>query len=246
MLQVIITIILFGATACMGVAQRVIIRGDTTRNQIALVFTGHDYSNGGDTIRKSLALEGVKGSFFLTGDFYREKGNQLLIAALKADGHYLGAHSDQHLLYADWKNRDSLLVTKEEFVRDLQANEREMARFGVLTTEARYFLPPYEWYNDSIVHWTYELGRQLVNYSPGTVSHADYTSPKETNYRSSQVILESIQKKEALGGLRGFILLLHIGVSPERPDPFFYRLPQLIQWLKQRGYTMVRIDELLR
>lgn len=238
-------VILFLATG-LAAAQQVITHGNKARKQVALVFTGHEYANGGDTIRRVLLNRGVKASFFLTGDFYRNKDNQHLIAGLKADGHYLGAHSDRHLLYADWKKRDSLLVTKEEFVQDLLANEREMERFGVKGTNARYFLPPYEWFNDSILRWTTELGRQLVNYSPGTLSHADYTSPREGNYRSSASIFASIQQKEAREGLRGFILLLHIGVTPDRPDPFFYRLPELLEWLQLRGYQLVRIDELLR
>ena len=33
---------------------------------------------------------------------------------------------------------------------------------------------------------------QLVNYTPGTLSHADYTTPDEKNYRNSQTIYQSI------------------------------------------------------
>ena len=36
--------------------------------------------------------------------------------------HYLGPHSDEHLLYNDWNNRDSLLVTHEQFIADMQNN----------------------------------------------------------------------------------------------------------------------------
>ncbi|MBC6491860.1 hypothetical protein BC349_12430 [Flavihumibacter stibioxidans] len=223
-----------------------IIRGDTGRKEIAIVFTGHDFANGGDTIQKALANAGVNASFFLTGDFYRQEAFSEMIRGLKHDGHYLGAHSDKHLLYADWVKRDSLLVTRKQFAEDLLANEKEMARFGIDLAKATYFLPPYEWYNDSIVAWTHELGRQLVNYTPGTISHADYTSPEDKNYRNTPSILQSIRKKEAADGLNGFILLMHIGATPRRPDPLFNELPQVIDWLKQRGYRLVRIDELLR
>lgn len=241
-----ILFLLFLLGWCPGLkSQQVITRGDTTHPELALVFTGHDHANGGEAIRRALAAGGVKASFFLTGDFYREPGNRQLIRRLKRDGHYLGAHSDRHLLYADWIKRDSLLVSRVGFEADLRNNESEMRRLGVDPEKARYFLPPYEWYNDSIVRWTNELGRQLINYSSGTLSHADYTSPGESNYRSSFVILESIKKKEARDGLRGFILLMHIGAAPQRPDPLWTELPALIRWLQDRGYRLVRVDELL-
>ncbi len=166
---------------------------------------------------------------------------------MKKDGHYLGAHSDQHLLYNDWSKRDRLLVTKKEFKKDLLKNYTEMKPFGVSKQQSKYFLPPYEWYSDSIAVWTKELNLQLINYTPGTLSHADYTTPEMKNYRSSQIIWNSIveYEKKSPSGINGFILLLHIGTDPKRTDKFYFRLPQLIAWLKQKGYRLVRIDELL-
>jgi peptidoglycan/xylan/chitin deacetylase (PgdA/CDA1 family) len=68
-------------------------------------------------------------------------------------------------------------VTKEDFTNDLLVNLDVMHGDGINTFKTKYFLPPYEWYNDSIAAWTKELGLQLVNYTPGTLSHADYTTP---------------------------------------------------------------------
>jgi len=47
-------------------------------------------------------------------------------------------------------------------------------------------------------------------------------------------------------GLNGFILLIHIGVDPKRTDKLYNYLPQLIQWLQQKGYHAKRVDELLK
>jgi endoglucanase len=160
----------------------------------------------------------------------------------------LGAHSNEHLLYCDWGKRDSLLVTREQFASDLGKNYREIERLGVTAFSARYFLPPYEWYNDSIASWTKQMNLQLVNYTPGTISHADYTVPGEKNYRSSDSIYQSIVRYEQThpSGLQGFILLMHIGTDPKRTDKLYSRLPDLIQWLKHNGYQLVRVDELLK
>ena len=35
------------------------------------------------------------------------------------------------------------------------------------TGEAYLFLPPYEWYNQTISNWAKELGLTLINYTPG-------------------------------------------------------------------------------
>jgi peptidoglycan/xylan/chitin deacetylase (PgdA/CDA1 family) len=42
-----------------------------------------------------------------------------------------------------------------------------MSRFGLQEKDAPYFLPPYEWYNDSIANWTNQFGFKLINYTPG-------------------------------------------------------------------------------
>jgi endoglucanase len=224
-----------------------IIRGDTTTKKIALVFTGDEFADGGDFIAKTLKKESIHGSFFLTGNFYRNKKFKKILTALKQNGNYLGSHSDKHLLYCDWTKRDSLLVTKKQFTEDLQNAYKELKQWGIEKNEAHYFLPPYEWYNDSIARWTKEMGLQLVDFTPGTRSNADYTYPVMGNkYVSSDSVFNSILHYEvkSTNGLNGFILLVHIGTDPRRTDKFYKRLPELIDTLKSRGYGFVRIDEL--
>lgn len=223
------------------------VRGDTTQKVLSIVFTGGDYADGGKHIQKTLKLHEVKASFFFTGDFYRNPEFELIIKNLYNDDHYLGAHSDKHLLYCDWNKRDSLLVSKQAFFMDLKDNYKEMEKFGITAEDAPFFLPPYEWYNDSISKWTADAGYQLINFSPGTRSNADYTTPDMRSYQSSEVIYQSIvdYEKENAYGLNGFILLIHIGTSRERTDKFYDRLDELIIWLKSQGYELKRVDELL-
>ena len=224
-----------------------IIRGDTSKKEMALVFTGHEFAEGGKLIQQALKKQNINASFFFTGDFYRNKKFQPLIQQLKKDGHYLGAHSDKHLLYCDWKNRDSLLVTKESFTNDLLANMDVMHQLGINRQQATFFLPPFEWYNQSIASWTNELGIQLINFTPGTKTNADYTWPGLPNYQSSEAIYQSINnyEKKSASGLNGFILLLHVGTDARRTDKFYNRLPLLLQELKAKGYRFKSIDQLL-
>ena len=223
------------------------VRGDTSKAEVALVFTGDEYADGGVHITHILKQHGIKASFFLTGKFYRNAEFEELIQDLVDGGHYLGAHSDQHLLYCDWVKRDSLLVTQKQFRDDLQDNYKAMLSFGIKEEDALLFLPPYEWYNDSISSWTRQMELQLINHTHGTLSHADYTVPGTRGYRSSEKIFQSILDYEssASNGLNGFILLSHIGTAPERTDKFYFYLEKLLEELKSRGYSFKRIDELI-
>jgi Predicted xylanase/chitin deacetylase len=225
-----------------------IIRGDTTQKEIAIVFTGDEFADGGKIIRTTLSKHKIKGSFFFTGNFYANRSFRKLISELKEDGHYLGPHSDKHLLYVDWTKRDSLLVSEKNFTTDLINNYEKMAAFGITKENAPYFLPPFEWYNKTIVDWTTSLNLQLINFSPGTRSTADYTYPEMgKSYLNSSEIYRSILQKESSNrnGLNGFILLIHIGTDPKRKDKFYAKLDSLLTELKGKGYRFVRVDELL-
>lgn len=223
-----------------------IIRGDEAKKEIALVFTGHDFADGGDTILRMLRAAHLHASFFLTGVFYR--AHPALASALRRDGHYMGTHSNSHPLYCDWVKRDSLLITHEAFNRDIDSAYLTLARAGISRQAAPYYLPAYEWYNDSIAAWAAEKGLQVVDFTPGTRSNADYSYPEMgRKYLSSDTIFRSILRYEHTTphGLNGFILLSHIGTDPRRTDKFYDRLPALVDSLRQRGYRFVRIDELL-
>ncbi len=222
-----------------------IVRGDATRKVIHLLFSGHEFAEGGETIATVLRRHRVKASFFFTGDFYRNPSFAVLIRILRADGHYLGPHSDRHLLYASWEKRDSSLVTGEEFTRDLWDNYAAMRPFGFTPQSARVFLPPFEWYNREIAGWCRDSGIALINFTPGTSSNADYTTPDMgVRYVPSDTIYERVLRFESTqpSGLNGFHLLLHIGTHPSRTDKMARRLEELIIELTRRGYRWEGID----
>ena len=228
--------------------QGAIIRGDKLEKKLALVFTGDEYADGAETITQTLKRHGVKASFFFTGRFYRNSKFKSAIKRLKLHGHYLGAHSDEHLLCCDWNERDRLLISREKFEEDLNKNYAAMRVFGISKKDAKLFLPPFEWYNQQISDWTTAMNLQLINFTSGTRSNADYTTPEMKNYLSSEAILRYIKEYEAKDphGLGGFILLLHIGTAPQRTDKFYNRLDELIEWLKSKKYEFARTDRLLK
>lgn len=84
------------------------------------------------------------------------------------------------------------------------------------------------------------LNQVTINFSPGTRSNADYTTPDMSNYVSSSSILASIRQYENRNGLNGFHLLIHPGTSPLRVDKFYLHLNELIGELKEKGYRFWR------
>ena len=223
-----------------------IVRTDRSRKEINLVFTGHEFADGAETIARILRKHKIKASFFFTGDFYRNPAHASSIRQLKKDGHYLGAHSDRHLLYCSWENRDSTLVSREEFLDDIKGNYDAMRHFGIKRDDAPFFLPAFEWYNDSISAWCREFGLTLVNFTPGTSSNADYTTPDmATQYLSSDEIYRRIllYEQDHADGLNGFILLVHFGTEPKRTDKFYRKLDSLLTELRSRKYRFTLLHE---
>ncbi|WP_217603989.1 glycoside hydrolase family 9 protein [Chitinophaga sp. GbtcB8] len=226
-----------------------IIRGDSTQRKIALIFSADEFADGGPVITKILQEHNIPASFFFTGRFYRNPAHAALIQQLKHKGYYLGPHSDQHLLYCDWNKRDSLLVNQKQFNADLLQCYQAMAKQGIQKKNAAWFLPPYEWYNDTIASWAQLLQVQLVNYTPGTLSHADYTWPQlGKQYRSCATILQSIKEYEQQhpAGLNGFLLLMHAGTDPRRTEKCWDELDHLLTYLQQKNYKMVTVPTLLQ
>jgi endoglucanase len=74
-----------------------VVRGSKSTRQLALVFAGHEFAEGAETILETLARQNAKASFFLTGDFLRNAEFAPLVRRMLAEGHYVGPHSDRLL-----------------------------------------------------------------------------------------------------------------------------------------------------
>lgn len=217
-------------------------RADTTKKMIYLNFTAHEWYEGLPYVKKVLDSFAIKASFFLTGDFVRKDPGW--VKRLYKDGHYVGAHSDKHLLYCDWTKRDSLLETLAVIEKDLRDNLQALKKLKIPLTKTKFFMPPYEWYNREVYDLVSKMGLTMVNFTPGVSSNADYTTPGMKNYISSDTILQRIKKYERVhsGGLNGFHLLIHVGTESARTDKLYARLPELINYLISEGYRFARFE----
>jgi len=218
-----------------------IIRNNADQKVIYLIFSADSFGEGAEHILSVLEKRNIKGSFFLTGNYLRNKENRPVIKRMISDGDFVGPHSDKHLLYVPWDDRDSLLVSRKEFEDDLKANYSILAKKGFYDFSEKYFLPPYEWYNSVIASWTNDMGIKLINFTPGTGTNADYTTPGMKNYISSDQLLERLKKYEEKNGLNGAFVLIHLGTDPARTDKLYLKLDDIIQYYSDKGYSFKKL-----
>jgi peptidoglycan/xylan/chitin deacetylase (PgdA/CDA1 family) len=223
-----------------------VTRGDTSTKRLALIFTGGDFGEGTSHVLDTLADAGVKASFFFTGDYLRKPEHQQYLQRIVEENHYLGPHSDAHALYCPWEDRKKTLVTEEFFKTDLRKNIDDLRRYGALKEEVVYFIPPYEWYNADQSRWSREMNVLLFNFTPGSGSNRDWAPEGHKSFVPSERIIADILAYEQKDphGLNGFLLLLHVG--SQRRDKTFLLLGELLTELRKRGYSFVRVDELLK
>ena len=210
---------------------------------IYLCFTADENFNGAETVLKTLKKNKIKGNFFLTGNCLRHQPNHDVIRRIVSEGHYVGGHSDGHVLYCDWGAARPNLMSADSIRADTKANFLELARFGVRREDAGWFLPPYEHYNKFSVKVLEGMSLHVVNYTPGTGTPADYTTPDMKNYRTAQTLIDGLWQFEKKEGLSGALLLIHPGIEESRPpeERLYNRLDEIIRHLKRKGYGFDRL-----
>ncbi|MDR0825230.1 MAG: glycoside hydrolase family 9 protein, partial [Prevotella sp.] len=218
-----------------------IVQMNNDRKIIHLIFSADSAFEGMRVILKTLDKNKAIASFFLTGNCLRMNEHKDIIRQIINKGHYVGGHSDKHLLYAPWGNRNELLVSRDSLIDDFKQNMNELKKFGVNVDELGYYLPPYEWYNKASVRTVEALGQSTINYTPGTSTAADYTTPDMKNYRSSQELIDLLYNYETKNGLDGCIILIHPGTDQSRTDKLYNRLDEIIKALKKKGYRFERL-----
>jgi peptidoglycan/xylan/chitin deacetylase (PgdA/CDA1 family) len=235
------------AASGLTIVDGAVVRGPTHARRLALVFTGHEFAEGAAEILDELHQRRIAAAFFFTGAFLNNPAFGDLVRRALREGHYLGPHSDAHLLYCPWTGPKTTLVSREEFDRDLDANLAKLERLGVPRGSITHFVPPYEWANEEIAAWSRARGLLLANPTPGTRAPADYTEDQDPRFVSSQQVLDSVLAKERSDphGLNGFLLLMHVGAGPRRTDKLHRHLGELLDALAARGYECVRLDAML-
>ena len=192
---------------------------------VALTFDAGANSAGLPRILQTLAATGVRGTFFLTGNW--AAANPAGVAAIVADGHRLGNHSMTHPGFTGLPDAaiGDQLSGAEQAIRAGGGNPRPLFRFPFGERDART-IATVNAYGYLPVRWT-----------------VDTLGWKGT----SGGITAQIVADRVLTGLRpGEIVLMHIGSNPNDGTTLDAdALPGIIERIRAAGYGFTTLDALL-
>ena len=229
------------------------VRGRSGSRMVAVTFDGGSYSNGADKILNVLAKRNLKATFFLTGDFMNDYPE--VTRKIAREGHEVGNHTYSHLHLTTFEKnfrQDTLPgINQKVLLAELAKNE---ALFEKLSGKkmVKLWRAPYGEQNETIRNWASTKGYQHVSwtYDPKTrksLDGLDWVSDQDSAlYLTSEEIVNKIISFDSQTemGLAGGIVLLHLG-SERKDDPFYPRLGQLIDKLREKGYEVGSVSSLL-
>lgn len=221
--------------------------------KVYLVFTAHfsaadgghfENFDGVEPILKTLKQKGVKGSFFPTGECFRQKKYQASIRRIIRDGHYLSGHSDKHLLLCG--DHGESLVSTDSLVADTHNMEHELERFGLKKESFSWMIPPYETCGEEAASTYKSLGYKLVVPTPGIGTGADWMAMDRKGYKSADELVQRIWDFDGAHGLNGAVILVHAMNYPGRGDHnmVYDKLGDIIDGLRERGYSFGTFSEM--
>jgi peptidoglycan/xylan/chitin deacetylase (PgdA/CDA1 family) len=191
--------------------------GSPQEKSIALTFD--DGPAGEKTARLLDVLKDnhAEAAFFCIGK--NVENNHQLLKRIPAEGHMIGNHSYSHHRFFD-------LFSSRKMLEELNAT-REICR-RITGLSPRFFRPPYGVTNPNLKKAVLQGGFISIGWS---VRSLDTVIQQEE--RLLRKILKAIRP--------GAIVLLH-----DTSDTTLAILPQLLATIRSRGYSIVRLDKMLK
>jgi peptidoglycan-N-acetylglucosamine deacetylase len=191
------------------------MRGDTKKKWIALTFDDGPHPAYTPKLLDILKQYNAKATFFVVGEM-AEKSPDLVKAEIAA-GHSVGNHTYHHV--------NLTKIPKEDVAVEIKACGDVIK--GITGVAPHLFRPPGGDYNKQVAMVSEAEGYKMILW---TDDPADYASPGD------KVIRVRLLDRVSNGG----IILIHDGVQ-ETVDV----LPKILQTLKDKGFELVTIDEMM-
>jgi peptidoglycan/xylan/chitin deacetylase (PgdA/CDA1 family) len=193
---------------------------DTEQKLVALTFDDGPTPHYTTDILQLLELYQVKATFFVTGSEtqrYMTQAKQIVAA-----GHQLGNHS--------WSHQRMLFMSLDEINREIEGTDQQIRAAGY--QGEILFRPPYGKKLLLLPWYLAENNRVSIMWD---IAPETFDEDSEDPQTMAAQVLEQVRP--------GSIVLLHL--MYKNRDASRAALPLIIKGLKQKGYTMVRLSDLL-
>ncbi|WP_338819257.1 hypothetical protein MTCOM_06710 [Moorella thermoacetica] len=184
-------------------------------HRVAITFDDGPSPGWTDRYLKVLAAMGTRATFFMVGS--QAVAHPDLVKAVLAGNNEVASHS--------WRHANLGKVSREAAREDL--NQAASALAAVTGQKVKYFRPPYGAMGPNLLAAAGDVGEKTVTWS---VDPRDWSNP------GPQAIIQRV-----MANVRdGSIILLH-----EAHPGTLVALPGLIKELRDRGYEIVTVSELI-
>jgi len=188
---------------------------DTKEKKVALTFDAAWGSDKTEKIVNILKENGVGGTFFLVGFWIEENKDKVKI--IDEAGIDIGTHSNTH---------PKMSTLSNEKIREELSYSMKLLK-DITGKDVSFFRPPFGDYNDNLINIATELGLKTIQWDTDTLDWKGL---------SANEILTRVKTSVK----NGSIILCH-----NNSDHIVEALPLIISYLKEQGYQMVKISELV-
>ncbi len=204
-------------TVYFGYAYRLvpIYSVDTSEKKVALTFDAAWGSDKTSKIINTLTEAGVQGTFFLVG-FWVE-ANPDKVKEIDAAGFDIGTHSNTHPKMST--------LSKSQVEAELSTSMKLIS--DITGKSVTLFRPPFGDYNDNLITVAGSLGLKTIQW--------DWDSLDWKGLSASEILT-----RVKTGVKNGSIILFH-----NNSDHIVEALPLIISYLKEQGFSMVKLNELV-
>ncbi len=188
---------------------------ETSEKKVALTFDAAWGSDKTSKIISTLKENGVEGTFFLVG-FWIEQ-NEDKVKEIDEAGIEIGTHSNTHPKMST--------LSAGQIKNELKVSSDMIT--NITGKPVKFFRPPFGDYNDTLLNSADAMGLKTIQWD---VDSLDWKG------LSANEILSRVKS----GVKNGSIILFH-----NNSDHILEALPLIIDYLKQEGYSMVKMSNLV-
>lgn len=204
----------------------VLIRGPNTAKAVALTFDAGSDPGYAEMILDTLAREGVKAGFGMTGQWAQQHAS--LVRRIGAEGHVFINHTNSHRSFTGFSTTTRALTQAERFA-ELDVTEQIIKSITGLSTKP-FYRPPYGDYDRSV---NVDVG--LRGYNTNLLWTID--SRGWMGLPTAEIVQRCLSLAEP-----GAIYVFHVSAASQDGPA----LPAIIAGLRAQGYEIVQFSSFVR